>query len=242
MLRGTGDYRLERWLVGGVATVTVRPTAPAGPLPAVIVYHSLGGDKTDNLLRLAVPLADAGCLVVLPDAALHGERRLPDFHRRLGEDRDAIFLQALEGTVAEAPAMLSWVAARDDVDEARIAIVGASMGGAIVLALACGGLKASPKAAVALMPALPGPGSAVRQEAAYREPDPVRCFPTPLLVVHGTEDRTAPYPTSRDFYDALVPHYAEAPGRLRFIDMPGEEDRIGAYWIEETLAWLARFL
>lgn len=242
MLRGSGEYRLERWLVGGVATVTVRPTSPSGPLPAVVVYHGLGGDKTDNLLRLAVPLADAGCLVVLPDAAMHGERRQQDFHGRLGGDRDALFLESLKATLAEAPGVMDWVRERDDVDETRIATVGVSMGGAVVFALACGGLEVPLSAVVALMPALPGPGSAVRQEAAYRQPDPALCYPTPLLVIHGTEDRTATYPTCRDFYDALVPHYAEAPGRLRFIDMPGEEDRIGAYWIEETLAWLARFL
>jgi dienelactone hydrolase len=242
VLRGSGEYRIERWLVGGVAMVAVRPAGLSAPLPAVVAYHGLGGDKTDDLLRLAIPLADAGCLAVLPDAALHGERRPRDFHARLQHDRDGLFLEALERTVEEAPGVFSWVSGRDDVDESRIATVGTSMGGAIVLALVCGGLKTSPATAVALMPALPGPGSAVRQEAAYGGPDPTLCYPTPLLVVHGVEDHTVPYPTARDFYDALVPHYSDAPGRLRFIDMPGEEDRVGAYWLEETLAWLARYL
>ena len=103
------------------------------------------------------------------------------------------------------------------------------MGGAVVLALACRKLLHPLRAAVALMPATPGPGSAARQEAAYA-PDP------------GAADYAAPYPNARVFYDALVPGYSEAPERLRFIDVPGEEHRVGAYWVEETLSWLGRFL
>jgi hypothetical protein len=62
------------------------------------------------------------------------------------------------------------------------------------------------------------------------------------MIVHGIEDRTTPYPNARSFYDDLVPHYSDAPERLRFVDMPGEDHRVGPYWIEETLSWLGRFL
>jgi uncharacterized protein len=241
MLRGKADYRLERWFVGGVPLVAVRSPDARGTLPAVVVFHGFDGNKTDDLLRLAIPLADAGCLAVLPDAALHGERAPDDFALRLEEDHDGLFLDSLGGTIEEAGSVLSWTADRDDVDEARIGVVGTSMGGAVALALSCRERPLAPKAAVVLMPATPGPGSAVRQEAAYA-PDPASCFPTALLIAHGTEDRIAPYPNARSFYDALVPHYAAAPERLRFVDMPGESHRIGAYWIEETLAWLGRFL
>ncbi len=113
------------------------------------------------------------------------------------------------------------------------------MGGAVALAVSCG--YEAPKVVVALMPTTPGPSSPVRQEAAY-SPQPARCFPTALMIVHGTEDRATPYPNARSFYDDLVPHYSDAPERLRFVDMPGEDHRVGAYWIEETLSWLGRFL
>jgi len=91
------------------------------------------------------------------------------------------------------------------------------------------------------MPTTPGPGSSIRQRAAY-SPRPERCFPTALMILHGTEDLNTPYPNARSFYDGLVPHYSDAPERLRFVDMPGEDHRVGAYWIEETLSWLGRFL
>ena len=241
MLRGTGKYRIERWLAGGVPLATVRSSVAREPLPAVVVYHGFAGKKTDDLLGLAVPLADAGCLAVLPDAALHGERAPHDFALRRAQDHDALFLDSLQGTVEESEDLLQWVADRDEVDAERIGAVGISMGGAVVLALACRKLSYPLRAAVALMPATPGPGSAVRQEAAYA-PAPEACFPTPLLMIHGTADHGAPYPNARHFYDDLVPVYSEAPERLRFIDVPGEEHRIGTYWVEETLAWLGRFL
>ena len=241
MLQGVGDYRIERWLAGETPLVTVRLSSALGALPAVVVYHGFAGKKTDNLLGLAVPLADTGFLAVLPDAALHGERAPYDFDVRRERDHDGLFLACLSGTLEESERVIRCIAGRQEVDAGRIGAVGVSMGGAVVLALACRKLLHPLRAAVALMPATPGLGSAAGQEAAYA-PDPGACFPTPLLMIQGGTDHAAPYPNARRFYDALVPGYSEAPESLRFIDVPGEEHRVGAYWVEETLSWLGRFL
>jgi len=241
MLRGTGEYRIERWFAGGVPLVLVLPAGAPGPWPVVAIYHRFSGRNTDELLRLALPLADSGVAAVLPEAALHGERAPRDFDRRLAEDRDGLFTDVLDATVGEADDVLAWVAGREELDAERVGVVGTSMGGAVALAVACGDHSPAAKVAVALMPAAPGPGSSIRQEAAY-SPEAGRGFPTALMIVHGTQDRTSPYPNARSFYDDLVPHYSAAPERLRFVDMPGEDHRVGAYWIEETLSWFGRFL
>lgn len=241
MLRGEGDYRIERWSADGVPLVFVRPSGVPGPLPVVAVYHRFSGRNTDELLRLALPLADSGVAAVLPEAALHGERASQAFDERLVADRDNLFTGVLENTVAEAGGVLAWISSREDLDPDRVGIAGTSMGGAVALAIACGDHSPAPKVAVALMPSAPGPGSSIRQKAAYA-PEPARCFPTALMIVHGTEDLATPYPNARSFYDSLVPHYSAAPERLRFVDMPGEDHKVGAYWIEETLSWLGRFL
>ena len=241
MLRGKGEYRIERWFAGGVPLVLVVPARAPGPSPVVVIYHRFSGHNTDELLRLALPLADSGVAAVLPEAALHGERAPRDFDRRLAEDRDGLFTDVLDATVGEADDVLAWAAEREELDADRVGVVGTSMGGAVALAVACGDHSPAAKVAVALMPATPGPGSSIRQKAAYR-PEPKRGFPTALMIVHGTGDRTSPYPNARSFYDDLVPHYSAAPERLRFVDMPGEDHRVGAYWIEETLSWLGRFL
>ena len=241
MLRGSGEYRVERWFADGVPLVSVLPAAAKTPSPVVVIYHRFSGRNTDDLLRLALPLADSGVAAVLPESALHGERAPQDFDRRLAEDRDGLFTDVLEGTVREADEVLAWISSREDLDPARIGVVGTSMGGAVSLAVACDDHTPAPKVAVALMPTTQGPGSSIRQEAAYSL-EPERSFPTALMIIHGTEDIITPYPNARSFYDSLVPHYSAAPERLRFVDMPGEDHRVGAYWIEETLSWLGRFL
>ncbi|CAA9444598.1 MAG: hypothetical protein AVDCRST_MAG02-95 [uncultured Rubrobacteraceae bacterium] len=241
MLRGSDEYRIERWLAGGVPLVCVRAAKAAARMPVVVIYHRFSGRNTDDLIRLALPLADSGVAAILPESALHGERAPQNFDARLASDRDGLFTDVLDGTVREAGEVLAWVSSREDLDATRIGVVGTSMGGAVSLAIACADHSPPPRVAVALMPSAPGPGSPIRQKAAY-SPEPARCFPTALMIVHGTEDRTASYPNARSFYDALVPHYSDAPERLRFVDMPVEDHRVGAYWVEETLSWLGRFL
>jgi dienelactone hydrolase len=196
MLRRKGDYRRERWFAGGVPLAAVRRPEVQGLLSAVVIFHDFNGKNSDDLLRLALPLADAGCVADMPDAALHGE------------DHDNPFLDLLRGTIDGAEGVLSWTADREDVDEARIGAVGISMGGAVALALSCREQPLAPKVAAALMPA--GSGSAAKQEAAYA-PDPAACVPTALLIMHGTDDLVAPYPNARSFYDTLVPYYSAAP-------------------------------
>ncbi|MEJ7819613.1 MAG: alpha/beta fold hydrolase [Rubrobacteraceae bacterium] len=241
VLRGTNDYRIERWFASGIPLVSVRLAGAVGPLPAVVIFHRFSGKKTDDILHLALPLADSGCVAVLPDAALHGDRAPHDFDLRLEHDRDSLFMDVLKGTVRESSEVLDWLAEREEIDAARIGMVGTSMGGAVALAVACHKHTPAPKVAVALMPTTSGPGSSIRQEAAYT-PEAEQCFPTALMIIHGTENHITPYPNARSFYDSLVPRYSAAPERLRFVDMPSEDHRVGAYCIEETLSWLERFL
>jgi hypothetical protein len=115
------------------------------------------------------------------------------------------------------------------------------MGGAVALAVSCGDHSPAAKVAVALMPTTQGPGSSIRQEAAY-SPEPERCFPTALMIVHGTEDRTTPYPNARSFYDDLVPPLLRRPGTPPVRGHARRRPPRRAYWIEETLSWLGRFL
>src|SRR4028118_2317573 len=60
MLRGKGDYRIERWSAGGVPLACVRPPETPAPAPVVIVYHRFSGRNTDEMPRLALPLAAPG--------------------------------------------------------------------------------------------------------------------------------------------------------------------------------------
>jgi dienelactone hydrolase len=152
MLRGAGEYRVERWLAGGVPLVCVYPAGFSPPLPVVVVYHRFCGRNTDDLLRLALPLADFGVAAVLPEAALHGERAPQDLDDRLAQDRDGLFTRVLDATVGEAHEVIAWISSRADLDPTRVGVVGTAMGGAVALAVSCGVHFPGPKVAVALMP------------------------------------------------------------------------------------------
>jgi acetyl esterase/lipase len=107
---------------GDVAVRIVRPQDTAGPLPVILYVHGagwvFGGPQThDRLVReLAVGV---GAAVVFPDYALSPEARYPT-------------------AVEQSYAVLSWIAehgAEHDLDPARVAVAGDSVGGNMAAAL-----------------------------------------------------------------------------------------------------------
>jgi hypothetical protein len=49
-----------------------------------------------------------------------------------------------------------------------------------------------------------------------------RFFPTALLMQTAALDATEPPSDARELHEALVPHYASAPERLRYLEYPSE--------------------
>jgi dienelactone hydrolase len=84
MLRGKGDYRIERWFAGGVPLAAIRSSEAQGPLPAVVFIHGFD-NNTDDLLRLTIPLADEDFVAVVPDVAPHEGRATASSFTRSGE-------------------------------------------------------------------------------------------------------------------------------------------------------------
>jgi predicted transcriptional regulator len=82
MLRGTGDYRIERWFAGGVPLAAVRSAGAKGSMPAVVVFHGFGGNKTDDLLRLAVPVSTVDEVSALQHPVHHVPRPPHALQRR----------------------------------------------------------------------------------------------------------------------------------------------------------------
>jgi len=73
-----------------------------------------------------------------------------------------------------------------------------------------------------------------------------RYFPTPLFMQTASDDATVSPFAARGLHRALVPRYAAAPDRLRYLEHPGEGHMMSAAaWQRtwgETLAWFERFL
>jgi pimeloyl-ACP methyl ester carboxylesterase len=103
--------------VGGVPVEVVRPAVAGAGRPAVVVVHGYAGSG-----RLMRPFADTlvrrGYVVALPDLAGHGANTRP--LTGPGIDR-------------EIAAVVGYLRTRPDVDPARVALLGHSMGAAAVV-------------------------------------------------------------------------------------------------------------
>lgn len=111
-----------------VPALVIRPAGAAGPLPAVVVLHGLGGNK-EGMAGLMEELARRGYLALAIDARWHGERG-PGLQAamirayRAGRGHPYVF-----DTVLDLFRTLDYLQTRPDVDPQRIGMIGVSMGG-----------------------------------------------------------------------------------------------------------------
>ncbi|HSL06346.1 MAG TPA: alpha/beta fold hydrolase [Pseudonocardiaceae bacterium] len=115
---GTGQVRLDTTVYQPVAT----------PAPAVLVAHGFGGSK-DSVRAEATELARRGFVVLAWTA------------RGFGASTGQIGLNSPDHEVADARALVDWLATRPDVvrdgpGDPRVGVTGASYGGALALLLA----------------------------------------------------------------------------------------------------------
>ena len=217
--------RLAGWFVPAAGPPGRWPRQPRPP--AVLVCNGNGGNRS---LRapLAAALARAGLAVLLFDyrgyAANPGRPTEP-------------------GLAADARAALAYLAARPEVDPARLVYFGESLGAAVALRLAVERPPAalvlrSPFASLAEVGRLHYPWLPVSLLLAdrYDSVGRVGGLAAPLLVVAGERDRIIPAAHSRQLFDA-------APAPKRFVLLPGADHNdldllAGSRLLAELLAFL----
>lgn len=263
-------YVLARWTVSGprgpIPLLTYHRQDLPGPKPAIIYYHGVAQRKEDYLDShpMSRALADAGFVVVIPDAPGHGERESAGgLIERLAQSLPREFVSAIEQAADEAGALIDWLAGRPEVDVTRVGLIGVSMGGFTaavvgarqkdrVRAAVCINGSAELELCMATTDSIaPGkwgpPDRAIdpktRQTIALIDPInyPERFSPLPILLLHGMMDTWNPCITSQRFAAALYPHYKPWAHRLKLVVVPG-----AVHWppsrtmIAESLAWLLR--
>ena len=233
--------RLQGWFVPAAARGT-GPGAgavdsPAQPLPpaegsgvagpAVVVFNGNGGNRS---LRapLAAALARMGLHVLLFDYRGYGSNP--------GHPTE-------EGLAADARAALDWLAARPEVDPARVVYFGESLGAAVALRLAVERPPAalvlrSPFASLAEVGRLHYPLLPVSLLLRDRYDSAALAgrLAAPLLVLAGARDRIVPAEHSRRLFAA-----APQPKRLAVLDGAdhNDHDLLAGPWL---VAELRRFL
>jgi hypothetical protein len=219
----------------------------AEPVPAVVILHGAGSRK-ENHADFARAAASHGFAALSFDNRGHGETE--------GELRP--------GVLDDMCALVRMLAARPEVDRARIAARGSSMGG--LLAIHLGAASDEIAAVVAICPAAewmlaedvrrlaegasPRPGSALEEMrvdasglVAWLDGHDVeeaveRLDAKPLLIVHARGDETIPHSHSERLYER-----AADPRRLLLLE--GGDHRSAQHDAEvqgETLRWLARVM
>jgi len=113
---------------GDLTAFVAAPDPAAAPGPAVLVLHELFG-LNDDIRRIARRFADNGYVALAPDLYSVGPRAKPICIRRTMKA-----LRSGEGRAFDdIEAARSWLAARDDVEDSRIAIAGFCMGGGFAI-------------------------------------------------------------------------------------------------------------
>lgn len=232
-----GGKSLFAWLVPA-------PDFVQDPAPAVLVMHGWGGNAS-MMLRVAPALHAAGFAVLLPDARCHGISDDEEFTSlpRFAEDIDA---------------GLEWLRAQPEIDAARLAVLGHSVGAGAALLSAT---RQPDLRAVISISAFAHPREMMRRFLAqhgipypvlgwyvlrhvertigynFDEIAPVTSMEQvhcPVLLVHGMEDETVP------FDDARRLQAAARHERVRCIPVPGGHDP--SEGLQEHLQELVQFL
>jgi fermentation-respiration switch protein FrsA (DUF1100 family) len=194
--------RLGAWFVPGHG---------APPRPAVLVANGNAGDRSDRA-TLATALASAGYSVLLFDYRGYGGNK--------GSPTEA-------GLLDDARAAVEFLDDRSDVDRARIAYFGESLGSGVVTALA---VERPPSALI-----LRSPFTSLAEVGSHHYPwlpialfirdrypiiDRISDVRAPILVVAGDADEIVPLRFSR-----AVHAKASEPKRLVVIERAGHNDR-----------------
>jgi len=227
--------------------------------PLAICQHGFTGNK-ESMLTTCLMLAEAGFVAVSIDAEKHGERKEPEILRRLSKDPAQLF-HILTGTVEDIRKVIDYVGENLDVDLERVGMMGVSMGAIITLLAATAEERL--KAIVSVI------GGAnfqvlVRKSSLYRiglEPkllerfaqsageligkyDPINrahLFRSiPVLLLNGERDDLIPLECATSLYEALKPHYRDAPERLRMKVYEGIGHEYTSEMEKEAVEWLRR--
>ena len=239
----------------GVETLHAFPAGKGDqPLPCVVFYHGFTSSKL-VYSYFAVALAQAGFRVVMPDAPDHGARFKNNEQQRLRQ-----FWQILQGNIEEFAALRDALHRRRLVDNTRLAVGGASMGGMTALGI----MTHHPE--VSCVASLMGSGyfttlartlfppldvATPTQEAEFAailaplaqwdvSSQLARVADRPLLLWHGEEDDVVPAVESYRLQQALADSGQDA--HLTWQWQAGVKHRITPEALAAAVAFFTRYL
>ena len=225
-----------------VPAIAIHPAA-GGPFPVALCLHCFRGAK-ENLESWCRDLAAQGIFALTLDAHLHGERTVAGvFHgdniASLGGEYSIwVHQTSIARTAQDVPVILDALATRPDVDTARVAATGISMGSSAAMVLAWREPRVQVVASVVgavdfwwdVIKVPPGPehekrkaayGPRLRELVSSIDPKPrfARIPPKALCLINGGRDEYIDIESVRRFVAELEPLYGNKRDRLRFVEV-----------------------
>ena len=164
------------------------PTASA-PVPVALLLHGFSSNKERMAQSVGRSLLARGVASLAVDLPFHGER--DGAQVELPYRNPLALVNAWRSAVREARAAIEWLAAQPEVDDARIGVIGYSLGGFLALMTAS---EERQIRVVTLAAAGDLPDSTPYATLLRRAVDPLRAVrklgARPLLLVNGRRDTT----------------------------------------------------
>lgn len=218
---GMTDLAQRTATVAGVPALLHFAGSPewAAERGTVLFYHGFGGSKV-RVSGYAEALAAAGFLAVCLDAVGHGDRRYPDFEVIFNDVRwdadfeatESEFLQVIDESAAEVPAIVDDLFARDWAREDRLGIGGRSLGGNISYAAVLADRRLRAMVSVVGSPEWTLP----REHSPHLRPE--QFFPVAVQSQSAEHDEFVPAEPVREFHRTLLPFYGADPGRNEYVE------------------------
>jgi len=198
-----------------VPAVLCRPQTAPAPLPVLVVGHGAGASKDDPVMQaLFRHWAGAGFACLAIDAPFHGERAGRRVDPTALLRRPYAGMHLVQQAVVDTRRAVDWAETRPDLDAARLAYVGFSMG--TILGVQFVAMEPRVRSAVfalggagllhylaALAPAEARPDAETVADAC----DPMHyaplIAPRPVLMVNGLKDEVIPPALGHMLYNSL---------------------------------------
>jgi uncharacterized protein len=186
--------------------------AAAAPAPGVLLLHGYSSRKEQVSDGIGFPLQRHGIASLAVDLPLHGTRADP-LQRQAARNPLAL-LRLWRQALAECRLALGHLAARPEIDASCLALAGYSLGSILAVLTAADERRVR---AVVLAAGGDLPAGTPLSGVARAVADPVRAIRrmagTPLLMLHGTRDRTVLPEQARRLFEA-----AGQPKEIRWWD------------------------
>lgn len=226
----TLDFRLAE---GTPIPAILQLPGGGAPVPGALLLHGFSSRKEVLSETVGRALLLRGIASLAIDLPLHGTRHDPIASQALRNPLKA--LGHWKSALAEARLAIRYLEVRDEIERARVAVVGYSLGSQIAVALAAGA-----PAVRAVVVAAGGdlPDSSPMTAIARGVADPIRAVRglagRPLLMIHGRHDRTVTPAQAQRLFDA-----AGEPKEIRWYDaghrLPEEAIAGAVGWLAERL-------